>query len=1084
MKKFSLVLSMVLFTIGFAMAQRTVVGQITDQDGEALIGATILAQGTDSGTVTDIDGKFSVNVPSGANALEVSYTGYDTQIIELGASNVVNVVLAAGVTLKDVVVTALGIERDKKSLGYAAQQVEGEELTRVKDANFINSLSGKVAGVDIKRSSNLGGSSNVIIRGYTSLGNNNQALFVVDGVPINNDISNTRDQQSGRGGYDYGNAAMDINPEDVENVSVLRGAAATALYGSRGGNGVILITTKKGTKGKKGIGVTFNTGITSGSIDKSTMVRYQDEYGPGYSSFRGWYGSPDGNAMNLFDFGNGEGLAAPVEEDASFGDRYDPNLQVFSSNSYFPELDDYGKKFPFVAGANDATTFFETALTYNNSVSIDGGTDAGSFRLSYTNFDQAGILPNSKIKKNSVNFSSSYDLTEKLTANASVNFINTQGKGRYGTGYDSRNVMQSFRQWYSTMTDVQNQREVYDATGNNISWNPYGAGNPPISTQPHYFDNYYWTMFENFSTDERNRMIGNVSLSYKLTDWLDVMGRVAMDRYDEIQEGRIAVGSVDVPEYERFNKASRELNSDLFLNFNKYLGTGNEINLNGMVGLNVNQRSRDQIRSVTNGGLVVPGVYALSNSVNGIEAPTEYAFTRKTNGYFGRASVGYDNFLYLDLTGRYDISSTLPEGNNAYFYPSASLSFVFSELINSSALSFGKFRINYSEVANDAPPFSIADGFILNTPFQGTALASAPNTKNNPSLRPERTNSYEAGLELNFLRNRFGIDATYYSASSYDQILRTARTGATGQLFQFVNAGQIDNSGIELAVNLTPVKTKDFDWTMRVNWTRNRNEVIELAEGATNFQISTAQGGISFNATVGQPYGTIWGSNYVFYNDDPDKPIVIDADAGAGKRFQRSAAPEVIGDINPDWRGGVWNGLTYKDVSFSFLIDVQKGGDYFSLDRWYGTATGIYEHTAGLNDKGNEVRSSVDDGGGLPIGGYNEDGSANEVYGYAQDVFTSFGYARGVNAMHVYDASFVKLREVALTYALPNSLFASSILNGASVSLTGRNLYIFSKDDEYGDPEAGVSAGTYQLGNQSGAYPAVKEVGVNLRLQF
>jgi len=513
MKKFSLVLSLVLFTIGFAMAQRTVVGQITDQDGEALIGATILAQGTDSGTVTDIDGKFSVNVPEGANALEVSYTGYDTQTIELGASNVVNVVLSAGVTLNDVVVTALGIERDKKSLGYAAQQVEGDELTRVKDANFINSLSGKVAGVDIKRSSNLGGSSNVIIRGYTSLGNNNQALFVVDGVPINNDISNTRNQQSGRGGYDYGNAAMDINPEDVENISVLRGAAATALYGSRGGNGVILITTKKGTKGKKGIGVTFNSGITSGSIDKSTMVRYQDEYGPGYSSFRGWYGSPDGNAMNLFDFGDGEGLAAPVEEDASFGDRYDPDLMVFTSNSYFQELDDYGKKFPFVAGANDATTFFENALTYNNSVAIDGGTDAGSFRLSYTNFDQGGILPNSKIKRNNVNFSSSYDLTDRLTANASVNFINTQGKGRYGTGYDSRNVMQSFRQWYSTMTDVQNQRDVYELTGNNISWNNSGAGNPPVSTQPHYFDNYYWTMFENFSTDERNRMIGNVSLS-------------------------------------------------------------------------------------------------------------------------------------------------------------------------------------------------------------------------------------------------------------------------------------------------------------------------------------------------------------------------------------------------------------------------------------------------------------------------------------------------------------------------------------------------------------------------------------------
>lgn len=1086
MKKLSLALVLTLFGISTMLAQRTIMGTVTGDDGSALIGATVLVKGTSTGTVTDVDGKYSVRVSGEGNTLIFSYTGFTTEEVVVGASNVVDVVMKSGQVLEEIVVTALGIEREKKSLGYATQEVSGEEVTRAKDANFINSLSGKVAGVDIKRSSSLGGSSNVIIRGYTSLRNDNQALFVVDGVPINNDISNTRNQQSGRGGYDYGNTAMDINPEDVASISVLRGAAATALYGSRAANGVVLINTKKGKKGRKGFGLTFNTGVTAGNVDETTMVRYQKEYGPGYSNFRGWYGTdgtdyPDG--FNYIDIGDGSMLIAAVEEDASFGPAFDPNLQVYNAYSLYPELpDSYRKKVPYVAGKSDANDFFQTAMTYNNSVSIDGGSEKGSFRLSYTNFDQSGILPNSKIKKNTVALSSTYDVSSKLKANASISFVNTQGNGRYGTGYDSRNVMQSFRQWYSTFTDVNSQKEVYESTGKNITWNPYGALNPAIATQPHYFDNYYWTVFENFSNDQRNRMIGNVSLEYKINDWLSVMGRTAMDRFDETQEERTAVGSVDVSRYGRYNKDYREMNYDLLLNFNKYFGDGNMFNLNGNLGSNINRRFFNDIRAATNGGLVVPGVYSLRNSSSGIEAPEENAWERGTNGYFGRASIGYNNMLYLDVTGRYDISSTLPKNNNAYFYPSASLSFVFSELMRSDILSFGKLRLNYAEVGSDAPPLSILDNFGLGTPFQGVALASASNTKRNAELKPESTESWEIGTELNFLNNRVGLDMSYYKSTSFDQILPVRVSEATGQLFQFVNAGEIKNQGVEVSLNVSPIKMKDFDWTIRLNWARNRNEVVSLFGDQTNLQISTAQGGISFNATVGQPYGTIWGSNYSYHENG--QPIVIDADQGSGKRYKRSAAPEVIGDINPDWKGGIWNGFTYKAVSLGVLIDIQKGGDYFSLDRWYGTATGIYEHTAGLNDKGNPVRSPVSEGGGLPIGGVNEDGTPNTEYGYAQDVYTSFGYARGVNAQHIYDASFVKLREVTLTYTLPASLFNNTIVSGADISLVGRNLWIISKDDEYGDPEAGLSAGTFQLGNQSGAHPAVKEYGLNLRFRF
>lgn len=1089
MKKIGLILSMVLFTMSFAFAQRTVVGMVADQDGEALIGATVLVKGTSVGTVTDIDGKYSIEVPEGSNVLVVSYTGFETREVKLGASNVVNVDLAEGVTLSEAVVTALGVEREKKALGYATQQVGGEELTKVKDANFINSLSGKVAGVDIKRSTNLGGSSNVIIRGYTSLTGNNQALFVVDGIPINNDINNTRDQQSGRGGYDYGNAAMDINPEDVESVSVLRGAAASALYGSRGANGVVLVTTKKG-KSRKGIGVTFNTGITAATIDKSTFPRYQNEYGAGYSTVRGWYatdGDPDQpNGFDYYDFGDGPALTAAVYEDASFGPRFDPNLNVYQWQSYYPELSTFGQALPWVAAENTPETFYETGLTYNNSVSFDGGNENGTFRLSYTNFDQSGVLPNSRIKRNTVNLAGSYNLTDRLNVSSSLTYTNSQGNGRYGTGYDSRNVNQSFRQWYSVNADIKAQEDAYNQTGKNISWNPYASLNPAIATQPHYFDNYYWTMYENYNNDERNRIFGNMTATYEFTDWLNIMGRVGIDRYSEVQEERIAVGSVDVPMYRRRNFDVSEENYDLMLNFNKYVGSAGDININGMLGTNIRRNSFSRITAETNGGLVVPGVYSLSNSASGIEAPDELVQTEGVNGYYGRLGIGYQNFLYVDGTYRYDISSTLPDADNAYGYLSTTLSFVFSELMESDVLDFGKFRINYAEVGNDAPFNAILETYDLNTPFGATPLTSASNTRKNPNLVPERTKSFEVGLDLAALNNRIGLEVTYYNSQSINQILPVRVTGATGQLFQFVNAGRIDNNGVELTLNLTPIKTSNFRWDVGINWTRNRNEVVSLfGEGENevdNLQISTAQGGISFNATVGEPYGTIWGSNYVF-DEASGERIVYDHPFG-GVRYRRTGSPEVIGDINPDWRGGISNTLTYDNFRFNFLIDVQKGGEFFSLDTWYGYATGIYDITAGTNDKGNAVRDNPDDGGGLPIGGVLDDGTPNEEYAYVSDVYNTFGYVVAPNAHHVYDAGFVKLRELSLTYSFPRRMFDSSVLAGLDLSLVGRNLWIIWKDSPYSDPEAGLSAGTYQLGNQSGAYPAVREYGVNLTVKF
>ncbi len=1102
MKKLSLVIMVLIFAMGSILAQRTITGTITDDAGDALIGANLLVKGTQVGAVTDLDGNYNLEVPEGSNILVVSYTGYETREIELGASNVLDVTMSEGVMLTEAVVTALGITREKKTLGYATQEVDGDELTRAKDANFINSLSGKVAGVDVKRNTNLGGSSNVIIRGYTSLTGNNQALFVLNGTPINNDITNSRDMASGRGGYDYGNAAMDINPEDVESINVLRGAAATALYGSRAANGVIIITTKQGKKGKKGIGVTWTTGYMAGTIDKTTMPRYQSEYGAGYGKFY-----PQNDYFYNYDFdgdGVGETLTSPTYEDASYGAQFDPNLQVADWRSFYRELGTYGQTFPYVAGANDPTTFYETSNTFNNSIAIDGGNEKSSFRLSYTNFNSSGVLPGSKLKKNTFTFGGSYDLNDKWTAQANATYINTKGKGRYGTGYESRNVNQSFRQWYQVSTDIKAQKDAYDQTGLNLTWNPKGANDPDNAGVPNFFDNYYWTVNENYQNDERNRLMGNISLTYKITDWLDIMGRVALDTYSEIQEERIAIGSVDVPFYQRYDKSFQEANYDVILNANHYFGEGDIFSISGNLGMNIRRTKFNAIRNQTNGGLITPGLYALSNSVGSIvnprndngtgnlQIPWEQDQEVGVNGYFGRVGLGYDNFIYLDLTGRYDVSSTLPKGNNGYFYPSASLSFVFSEFITSNVFSFGKLRLNYAEVGSDAPFGATTNTYDLAPAFNGVALASASPTQRDPNLRPENTKSYEIGVELNFWNNRLGLDLSFYQANTFDQIIPVTTSPTIGSSFLYVNAGEIQNKGVELSLTGTPVRTPNFSWDIALNWAKNKNEVISLYKTQKNLQLETAQGGISMNATVGEPYGNLWGSDFVYHTNG--EKIVYPFTSRGGMRYAQNTTPGTIGNVNPDWRGGIQNTLRYQDVSLSFLIDIQQGGEFFSLDMRYGTATGIYDFTTGTNDKGAPIRADIDDGGGLPIGGVVQtgvdedglaisDGTVNTEYGWMGDYANFQGYAVAPAKNFIIDASYVKLREIALTYSLPASLFANNGIVGIDVSLVGRNLWIISKNSEYSDPEAGLSAGNVQ-GNQSGAYPAVKEYGINLNFRF
>ena len=1104
-----------LLSVNFAVAQ-SVSGVVSSSDsGEPLPGVAVSEKGTNNATLTDFDGKFSIKAANGVT-LVFSSMGTETQEV-VATSDFLQVSLnSSSSQLNEVVVTALGMSREKKSLGYATQEVDGAAVTTVKDANFVNSLSGKVAGVQIKSSGTLGGSANVVIRGSSSLTGNNQALFVVDGMPISNSTGNSSNIARGRGGYDYGNAAMDINPEDIEKISVLKGAAATALYGSRASNGVILITTKSGnsSKGKKTLGVTASMGITVGTVNENTFVRHQQSYGPGYGRYYGGAYTTTGPGDSTFTDGraqsydaNGDGqndIVLPMGEDASFGLQVDPNMDVYDWESIFPELPTYGQSKKHVAPENGALSFYEQSVTRNNSFAVDGGGENTSFRLSATSFNQKGIVGGSNIGRDNVSFSGRFNASDKLTVSAKANYINQSGKGRYGTGYDSRNPNQSFRQWYNVLTDMDAQNDAYTNYGQkNYSWNAYGygAGNP---TAPHYFDNFYYSTLQNFSTDSRDRLIGNLMAEYQINDWMKLTARMSADSYTELREERIGTESVDVSMYTRNNRAFTERNNDLYLNMNKNFGTDGEISFSGLLGYNQRRSSFQSIYASTNGGLVVPGVYALSNSVAAPAAPSEGANQIGVDGIYGQASFGYRNFLYLDVSARQDVSSTLPVENNTYFYPAASLSFIWSEFVDADILSFGKLRANWANVGSDAPANALIDAYGIGTPFNGTTLASAPSTQNNAGLLPENTTSTELGLEVKMFDNRLGFDVSSYSRSTENQILPAQVSTATGTYYKYVNAGQIDNNGLEVSAYVTPIKTKDFQWDVNINWSTNDNEVVSLFGDSQSLLLGSVQGGVNMTARVGEAYGTLEGTQFV-RDGGTGAPLVYDWASSRGGARYYTGDVGVIGNVQADWRGGINNAFSYKNVRLSALIDMQMGGDFFSLDTYYGYGTGVYDFSAGTNAAGNPIRSNIEDGGGLTwdevahlgIEGVRQwDGTSVDAEGnptgttentssmWMNDYGNVLGWALGgPKEMHIHDASFVKLREVALTFTFPTSALGDLPIAGVDVSFVGRNLAILYKNTPFSDPEAGLSAGNLQ-GYQSGAYPTLREVGVNLRVKF
>lgn len=1063
--------------------ERSVSGIVSDNAGMPLPGVSVLVKGTKNGTQSDFDGKYSIKAQP-SDVLVFSYVGMKSS--EKSASSAtVNVKLASDATqLESVVVTSLGIKRDKKSLGYATQEVKGEDLkSGAPSGNFLNELSGKVAGVNITRNTNFGGSTSAISRGVKALGQSNEMLIVIDGMPVNNSniaTDGTTNQSRGATGYDYGNNAMDINPEDIESINVLKGAAASALYGYLAGNGVLMITTKKG-KSKKGMGVTVSSEFAVGSADKDTFVKYQKQYGGGYgTSFFDQDIDGDGTDDQVVAMG----------DDASAGDAFNPSQNVYQWDAFsaYPGNANYGKATPWVAAKNDPNSFFKNSYSLVNSISFEDANDKSNVVFNYSNSKQTGLLPNSELKKNNFSLKLNHQFTDKLSLSTFANYSAQTTLGRNITGY-SDNMVTGFRQWWQTNVDIKQLEEAYNnSNGQNITWNRKSVENGA----PAYWNNPYFERYQNYQNDSRNRFVGYANLTYKINDWLSATGKISTDTYSEIREERVAVGSVaktfginlldETSGYQRYNGNFSEQNYDLLLNFKKNFGE--DFSLSGVAGGTIKRNVFNSIFASTQGGLIIPGIYSLSNSVSASPYPYERATQSGVNSYFISGSLGYVDTFFLDVTARKDAFSNLPKGDNSINSYSASGSWVFSKNLEANWLSFGKLRGGYSESPLGTPGQALVDTYTKFDPFNGNQMYSVNNTKNNPSLQPIKTTTYEVGLEAQFLDRRLGFDVSVYKNINDGEAISVPYSTATGNSFRLVNAATVENKGIEVQFNATPVRTEDFAWDINVNWSKNDNMVTALAPGITNLQLNSFPGGVTLNAVVGQPFGVLKGTDYTYAANG--QRIVNQT---TGRYVINTSTNNIIGNVNPDWIGGIRNKFTYKSLSFSFLVDMKHGGDVFSTDQWYGVGTGLGEATAGNNDLGNPIRNSVANGGGVIFEGVTDatgttPNTIRTAYFRPAAGAITNSYSGGARKGYIYDAGFIKLREVNITYTLPSSIVSKMKLSQLQVALVGSNLWIIDKNLPDADPESGLGSNASSQGLSIGSLPTARTIGCNLTIKF
>lgn len=1100
----SLCIALCSLTASQIIAQRSISGVVSNTaDNEPLIGVNVYEKGTSSGTITDLDGKFIINVANENATLVFSYVGFTEQEVLLNGRTNIEVSMAEGVTLDEAVVTALNITRDEKSLGYALQQVSGDDVSAANGSNFVSTLAGRAAGVQVVSNGQAAGSASVVIRGMSSLSSNNQPLFIVDGIPINNE-TDTRTSTNGIASnmhLDYGNGAAEINPDDIESVSVLKGANATALYGSRAANGAIIITTKSG-KNRKGIGVEVSSKTTFESM--LAGPEYQREYGQGKN----------------FDFafvdGYGSGTFDGVDE--SWGPRLDGTLRPQHDSPTANGLrggDVHGLNFilgpsgvdlnrrgaiqatPFVDPGDPVENFMENGRTLINNISFFGGNDDGNFRVSYTNFDNTGILPNTDLRRNTVTFSGDYNLSDRLRVSAKANYIRSESDNRPVNGYGTESVMYLFV-WWGQNVGTESLRDY---------WQRGLEGFQQYNYNYNYHDNPYFTMYENTNSLSKDRIIGNLSATYDITDDLSMMVRGGMDMFSEYRFIKRAYSTQRFPngQYREDKINFRETNIDFLLSYNKQVN--NDWYVSANVGGNQMQR-KNHFQGISANKLLIPEVYSFTNAdgplVQSISRPEQ-----QINSLYAFAQVGYKSMIYLDLTARNDWSSTLPEANNAYFYPSASLSAVLTEMFNvptSSALSFAKLRLGWAQVGSDTDPYRLSDPFFFGgSPWGDNATASPSNTLPNFDLKPEIQTSYEMGADLRFLNGRIGLDATYYNTVSKNQILAIDLPHSSGKTSRVINAGKIENQGVELLLSLNPIRTSSgFNWNTMFNFGLNRNKVLELPDGVD--QYIYGGNGITLVAEEGGSLGDMWGTGLRTV-EDPNSPYFGQVIFKNGL-VQQDNTLRPLGNYNPDFTLGWMNELSYKGFSLSFLFDGRQGGSLLSRTRLIAATSGNVVETLwgrdtefggahpGITDSG---ISYVDESSGITktdgvIGaGVKEvlDNNGN-VVGYTENdvivpanAYHNNRYRRDNDTEGMYDATFIKLREARLSYALPKSILGNTFVNSLKISLIGNNLLLWAKDFNHGDPELLSFGGSrYIPGVENATVPSTRSIGFSVNVGF
>jgi TonB-linked SusC/RagA family outer membrane protein len=1056
-----------LIPLPIAAQQPTrVVGQVQDNGGKPLAGVQVFVIGTTVGTLTDGNGQFSLEVPARRDSLSFTYIGYRTAVRAVAA--VVNVTLRVeAVSLEGLVVTALGIEREQRTIPYAAQTVSGDRLNQVPTTNVVAALQGNIAGLHVTNSSAPFGSARIVVRGASSILGENQPLIIVDGIPIDNSAASLNGYGGGSmEGYNVGNAAADIDANNIESVTVLKGPNAAALYGSRAANGAIVYTTKKGRgpEGQTGFGLS----ATIGSQFETPLMlpSYQNQYGQG---FTGEFEFVDGNGGGVNDFA-----------DESWGPKLDGRTTGCVYNAAGTAYDtsrpcrQFFGEGPWQAHPDNVRNFWETGALTTLNVAVSRSAERSNVRLSVGRQDESGMYPNNRNIRTDVALAGGAQISDRLSTEAAIDYITNGYKNQPKQSYDDTDPMQNFI-WFGRQVDIDMLKQTKYRNPSDPLTQDILAGNGwirtdapiPYSWNYSYHDNPYWMAGIKTTDFDRNRLLGHASATYRLLDWMSVTGRVGRDWYENSFRSNYPVNTVDGGYrlgslYDRGETRSQMV-ADFLLTANRPLMQDLNVTVNagGAIAKNDFNSRTGEVSE-----LVIPGVYTLENSA-GQPATSIYQSEKQVNSLYGSASFNWKNWFSVDVTGRNDWSSTLPRDNNSYFYPSVGAAFIFTDAlgIQSNILSYGKLRASWTRVGNDTDPYQLEAVYGSGTPWAGQPTFTVDNALPNPVLKPEQTIGIELGTDLGLLNNRLILTASVFEKKTKDQILPVSISNATGFLSAWVNSGEVRNRGVELQVNATPVQMADFRWNTIVNWAKVDNKVLSLYSGVDRIVIGTYWNA-SITADVGEPYGNIVGTKW---KRNEQGQIIVNDD-GLPVRDSRQV---VLGNYNPDWHGGISNTLSYRDVSLSFSFDGQWGGQVYSVTKWFGSYAGVLERTlAGREEEWNKpgylVPNSVYDSSAA----HPRHGEPNTTHVLAEDYWHNIFYAQEEGLV---DASYLKLRDARIAWNLPDRFVRRMGFSGATFALVGHNLLLWTKQDII-DPETAFDASNRQ-GVENAQLPTTRSFG-------